>query len=71
MSLHVFDYVALAMVALSVALVVAEIAFKDPRLFREIATDVVKMARPEPARTAEIHRLPVRRSEQVEIRKAA
>jgi hypothetical protein len=71
MSLHVFDYVALGIVALSVVFVVGEIALKDSGLFRQIVTDVARMAQPEPARTAEIHELRVRRPAQVDIRKAA
>lgn len=57
MSAHALEYVALGIAALSLVLVVAEIAFKDPGAFREIVTDVAKMARPEPARTAKMRHL--------------
>jgi hypothetical protein len=71
MSAHALEYVALAVAVLSLVLVVAEIALKAPGAFREIVTDVAGMARPEPARTAEIRQLPSRRIEPVEIREAA
>ncbi len=52
-SAHFIEYVALALALTGLAAVVWEIALKDPRLFREIATDVRGMAEPRPTLRAE------------------
>jgi len=45
-SAHFTEFVALALALTGLAVVAWEIALKDPRLFREIATDVRAMAEP-------------------------
>jgi hypothetical protein len=56
---HAVGLVVLGLSLLGLALVIAEIAVKEPRLFREIAADVMAMARPTTrAASARIHDFP-------------
>jgi hypothetical protein len=70
---HAAGFVVLGLALLGLFLVIAEIALKDPRLFREIATDTAAMARPSArAATARIHDFPLRgRASEQPMRKAA
>ncbi len=52
-SAHFHEFVALALALTGLAAVVWEIAMKEPRLFREIATDGRGMAEPRPSLRAE------------------
>jgi hypothetical protein len=70
---HAAGFIVLGLALLGLAVVIAEIVAKEPRLFREIVTDVVAMARPAGrVATARIHDFPSRaRASEQPIRKAA
>jgi hypothetical protein len=70
---HAAGFVFLGLAFLGLALVIAEIAVKEPSLFRAIATDVIAMARPTARATgAQVHDFPPRgRLTEQPMRKAA